>query len=205
MRIKDFALVVHALVPKTIRNKRTVKEALLQGQWVSDFQGALTVPVLLQYLELFQELEQVVLQPEVPDMHIWRLSPTGKFSSKSAYMAMFQGSISFQLAERISKPWAPNKCKFFIWLVEHDRCWTADRLARRGLDCLEQCPLCDQQPETINHLLASCVFARQFWLVFCILWDCCSLCLSHRMRVLRSGGLPPHPWSRKSSRKGSTL
>jgi hypothetical protein len=31
------------------------------------------------------------------------------------------------------------------------------------LDCPEQCPLCDQQPETINHLLTSCVFARQFW------------------------------------------
>jgi hypothetical protein len=49
--------------------------------------------VLLPYLELFQELEQVVLQPVVPDKHIWRLSPTGKFSSKSAHMAMFQGSL----------------------------------------------------------------------------------------------------------------
>jgi hypothetical protein len=88
---------------------------------------------------------------------------TGKFSSKSAYMAMFQGSISFQPAERIWKSRAPNKCKLFIWLVEHDRCWTVDRLVRRGLDCLDQCPLCDQQPKTINHLLTSCVFARQFW------------------------------------------
>jgi hypothetical protein len=24
-------------------------------------------------------------------------------------------------------------------------------------------PLCDQQPESINHLVAPCVFARQFW------------------------------------------
>jgi hypothetical protein len=59
--------------------------------------------------------------------------------------------------------WAPSKCNLFIWLVEHNRCWTADRLARRGMDCQEQCPLCDQNPETINHLLTTCVFAREFW------------------------------------------
>jgi hypothetical protein len=39
----------------------------------------------------------------------------------------------------------------------------ADKLARRGLDHPERCPLCDQQAETINHLLVSCVFARQVW------------------------------------------
>jgi hypothetical protein len=50
-----------------------------------------------------------------------------------------------------------------MWLVEHNRCWTADRLARRSMDHLDCCPLCDQQEEMINHLLFSCVFARQFW------------------------------------------
>uniref|UniRef100_A0A8R7PEW2 Reverse transcriptase zinc-binding domain-containing protein n=1 Tax=Triticum urartu TaxID=4572 RepID=A0A8R7PEW2_TRIUA len=25
------------------------------------------------------------------------------------------------------------------------------------------CPLCDQEPETISHLLLGCVFARQVW------------------------------------------
>jgi hypothetical protein len=37
------------------------------------------------------------------------------------------------------------------------------RLARKGMDGTEQCLLCDQHLETINHLLTSCVFARQFW------------------------------------------
>jgi hypothetical protein len=49
--------------------------------------------------------------------------------------------------------------------VEHNRCWTADKLEKRGMDHPEQCPLCDQQAETINHLLVSCVFARQVWAV----------------------------------------
>jgi hypothetical protein len=30
----------------------------------------------------------------------------------------------------------------------------------------EKCPLCDQEDETIDHLLISCVFVRQFWFAF---------------------------------------
>ena len=45
------------------------------------------------------------------------------------------------------------------WLVTHNKCWTVDRLARRGLPHPEFCPLCDQEEETIDHLLVHCVFA----------------------------------------------
>jgi len=55
------------------------------------------------------------------------------------------------------------KCKFFLWLVAHNHCWMADRLARRGLPHPEHCPFCDQEDETIQHLLCSCVFSLQFW------------------------------------------
>jgi len=48
-------------------------------------------------------------------------------------------------------------------LVAHDRCWIADHLARRGLPHPDRCPHCDQAEESINHLLLSCVFAREFW------------------------------------------
>jgi hypothetical protein len=60
-----------------------------------------------------------------------------------------------------------TKCRFFVWLVAHNKWWTTGRLARRGLDHLEKCLLYDQEEETIDHLLISCVFARQFW--FCLL------------------------------------
>ena len=104
-----------------------------------------------------------VLQPDVEDSHIWKFSASGQYSAKPAYDAMFIGAIQFQPWERIWKSWAPGKCKFFMWLVAHNRCWTADRLAKNGLAHPEKCPLCDQEEETINHLLLSCVFARQTW------------------------------------------
>jgi hypothetical protein len=37
----------------------------------------------------------------------------------------------------------------------------ADRLAHWGLDHPEKCLLCDQQEETAQHILLSCVFARE--------------------------------------------
>jgi hypothetical protein len=53
-----------------------------------------------------------------------------------------------------------------MWLMIQKRYWTADRLARRNLPHPAACLLCDQQEETIDHMLTSCVFARQFWFLF---------------------------------------
>uniref|UniRef100_A0A0A9C8D1 Reverse transcriptase zinc-binding domain-containing protein n=1 Tax=Arundo donax TaxID=35708 RepID=A0A0A9C8D1_ARUDO len=50
-----------------------------------------------------------------------------------------------------------------MWLACHNRCWTANRLARRGLPHPDHCPLCDQADESITHLLVNCVVARQIW------------------------------------------
>jgi hypothetical protein len=35
------------------------------------------------------------------------------------------GGISCRPGEKIWKTWAPTKCRFFMWLVAHNRCWTA--------------------------------------------------------------------------------
>ena len=93
-------------------------------------------------------------------VHIWQFSASSKCSTKLAYEALFIGGTHFNPWERIWKSRAPSKCKFFMWTVAHKKCWTADRLARKGFHHLEVCPLCDQAEETFNHLLVSCVFTR---------------------------------------------
>lgn len=55
------------------------------------------------------------------------------------------------------------KVEFFVWIATFNRCWTADRLIRRGLPHPKRCPFCDQAEENINHILVSCVFAREAW------------------------------------------
>jgi hypothetical protein len=117
---------------------------------------------LLEYLQLWDILAEVESQEGASDKHIWGLSASGIYTAKSAYDAPFEGAISFAPFERIWKSWAPPKCHFFMWLAAHNRCWTADQLARRGLPHPDRCLLCDQE-ENIHHLLIGCVFARQFW------------------------------------------
>ena len=45
----------------------------------------------------------------------------------------------------------------------HDRCWTATRRKKHGLQDDDSCVLCAQLPETIDHLLTSCPFSREVW------------------------------------------
>jgi len=161
--IEQLAPHLFACVPKRRANKRTVSEALLDDNWVRDIQGHRSVTVMAEYLVIWDMIQEVILQPEVEDVHKWRFEASGKFSTQSAYKAFFVGSVQFEPYKLIWGNWAPRKCKFFLWLVAHNRCWTADRLARRGLPHPEHCPLCDQDNESINHLLCSCVFSREFW------------------------------------------
>jgi hypothetical protein len=76
-----------ATIPKRIANRRTVLEALSNRKWISDIKGALSVGVLVDYLNLWELLSEIVLQPEVEDKHIFSIAADGKYSAKSAYEA----------------------------------------------------------------------------------------------------------------------
>jgi hypothetical protein len=162
-RISELAPRLSSLVPTKIINKKTVAEALPDLRWTQDLHGVLSESVVSNLLNLADLLSEVTLQQDQLDRHVWRLSMSGKYSTKSAYEASFQGSISFEAYDHIWKSWAPPKCAFFLWLVAHNRCWTADKIQHRNLPHLDCCLLCDQEKESIGHLLVRCVFARQFW------------------------------------------
>jgi hypothetical protein len=123
----------------------------------------MTAPMLMEYLHLWTEMDRVQLSPEANDSITWSWEKDGNFSTRSAYAARFWGREVVPTAQFTWGSRAPLRCRFFIWVALQNRCWTADRLARRGLDHPEQCPFCDQEEETINHLLLDCVFASEVW------------------------------------------
>jgi hypothetical protein len=86
-----------------------------------------------------------------------------KCTVQEGYECFVKGSVEFEHYGKVWKTWALAKCRYFVWLVANNKCWTADRLAKRGTDHPEKCPLCDQEEESIDHLLLSCEFTRQFW------------------------------------------
>lgn len=84
-------------------------------------------------MELWDFLSETVLKPGVED---WKLLACGHYSAKSVYRGFFQGAILFEPWARIWKTWEPCKHRFFMWLVAHNKYWTADRLA--GIICVSE-------------------------------------------------------------------
>ncbi|KAK1643266.1 hypothetical protein QYE76_061071 [Lolium multiflorum] len=157
--IREMAPKVYSLVPKRRRKARTVREALVDRSWISDIVGAPSALALWQYVQLWCRLRDTQLS-EVQDRLVWRWTTDGQYSAGSSYDALFQGAIISGTWKLNWKSWAPPRVKFFIWLACMDRCWTGDRLARRGLPHAPRCLLCDQSEETMKHLLTGCSFSR---------------------------------------------
>ena len=135
-------------------------EALQGNSWIANIKGALGWFVLTEYLELWDMLVGVTLNDN-EDAHKWKPEASGLFLTRSAYRNFFTGSITIEPWKKVWKSWAPGKCKTFVWLAIQNRCWTADRLQKRGLPHPERCPL--RSGGKNSTLLISCVFARQFW------------------------------------------
>jgi hypothetical protein len=159
--ISEVAPSLFSAVSKRTAKRRTVAQALQNQRWVDDIKGALTVQVIFEYLKIVAWWMVCFCSKMCRTNFVWKLTQSDIYTSKSAYSAYFIGTIKFGPWRRIWNSWAPPRCKFFIWLVFHNRCWTVDRLAKRGLPHPDACQLCDQDDEDIHHLLAGCVFARQ--------------------------------------------
>lgn len=76
---------------------------------------------------------------------------------------MFLGSSSPLGAKLIWKTSALPMVKFFFWLVMHGRCWTADMRFHHGIQDSNTCIICDQEAETMDHILLGCSFSCEVW------------------------------------------
>jgi len=84
---------------------------------------------------------------------------TAEFKKKFKYNPF--GSASATGAVKYFQRYLPRRNSIFNIV---SRCaGQPDRLAWQGLDHPSGCLHCDQDAETVNHLLVDCVFARDFW------------------------------------------
>jgi hypothetical protein len=123
---------------------------------VSDF-------VLEEFLFLWDLVTATELHDGVTDTFLWRWSSSGQYTASSTYQAFFLGRTGLQGARELWKCNAPERCKFFVWLILYGRCWTADRLKRHGLADDDSCSFCAQQTEHLDHLLLTCPYSKEVW------------------------------------------
>ena len=126
--VREIAPLLFAHIPKRRRKSRTVADGLHANQWATDIHGMIGIPEIGEYLRLWHMLAETALS-DTPDCIRWKWTANGEYSAKSAYLATFQGSTRCQAWKLTWKCWAPPRVRFFHWLANLDRCWTADRLA----------------------------------------------------------------------------
>lgn len=158
----EIAPCLYHLVPSRIRQRQSVREGLTNRNWVRGIPRGLSVQPLIEYLHLRDAVSNVQLI-EQPDRTIWRWTNDGVYTAKSAYNMLHIASTPFLGHKLIWKTWAPLRVKIFLWLAFKRRHWTNDGRMRHGLEAREECFLCDQGRETIDHLLANCPFTRELW------------------------------------------
>ena len=130
-----------------------------QGGWDILFRRGLTQGEALS-LALLRNLLPDVL-PGGLDSPSWRLTPSGSFSVRTAYRALFRGPPLPWTAPLFKAP-IPLKTKIFIWQLLRDRLPSGVEVAKRHGPGDGLCPLC-AVPETTTHIMFSCPAARFLW------------------------------------------
>lgn len=121
---------------------------------------------LAQYLQVWDMAHDTQLSPTTLDKLQWKLTDDQRFSVRSAYGLFFMANVRFACNKPIWKSKAPSRCKFFMWLVVHQRCLTADNLIRRGWPSNDCCPLCMTEQECCTHLFVHCRYTQHLWRCF---------------------------------------
>lgn len=143
----------------------TVKEALCNGRWMQGLQRMDSNDQLCQFVSLWEKLQMITLSTH-RDKIKWTITANGRYSACSAYEIQFAARIEQPGIAQVWRTKLEGKVRFYIWLLLQNRNWTADRLQARGWPHNACCRLCDQEPETTEHITLRCSYAREVWYLF---------------------------------------
>ncbi|KAL0404442.1 UNVERIFIED_CONTAM: hypothetical protein Sradi_2085000 [Sesamum radiatum] len=117
-----------------------------------------------------------------PDAQIWHFGTKGKFSVSSAY-GVFQNSVvgASSSTKRMNAGgkghwhfiWGakvPPKVRLFAWQSCKNALPTQSNLAARKIHLENVCLCCDQEEDSLAHILRRCSFSRLVWALSHIPW-----------------------------------
>jgi len=106
-------------------------------------------------------MASIQLSPEVMDK--WVLRKNGRIpTSKDHYLISFDSMPDDPFTQAIWSSFAPQKCKFFLWLMHRERLSTNARLHHCNMQASRQCPSCLLE-EGCFHLFIACPRSTSFW------------------------------------------
>jgi hypothetical protein len=131
--------------------------------------------------EVFQEDEakricSMTLSPlGQKDKIVWAGTKKGTFTVRSAYHMAKESSLTDKgecsnegIKERMWKVlWkinCPRVVHLFLWKACNNILPTKANLSKRGVTQDDKCPICNLEPETVEHSLWSCQAAKDVWM-----------------------------------------
>jgi hypothetical protein len=143
-------------------NHRSVHDELKNLNWIRSLGEIHSTLLLEEFTFMFMPLSSMELSNQ-RDIIQWRSISNAQVSIASAYEYQFQGSFSHFAADGIWQAATVPKCKFFDWLVMHNRVLTVDNMTKKNWPCNHQCLLCLCLHETTDHLLVQCSYSEVVW------------------------------------------
>jgi hypothetical protein len=98
------------------RKNRSVADALLNYNWISDVVHDLSPVLMAQYIMLWISVDAVHFDRDdtAEDEIVWCMTSDGAYSARSAYALQFEGSKLSAFTSMVWRVWAPARCKFFV-------------------------------------------------------------------------------------------
>jgi ribonuclease HI len=140
-------------------------------QWNSQLISQTFIP-----MEANKILQIPISNDEEEDLICWQGTKDGNYSVRSGYNAQMewddtqsglaQGSNHLEEAHLWKKLWkidVPPKQLHLLWRIIHKAIPTKINLLTKGILCDTICPMCNKEPETINHIFLQCEWARLVW------------------------------------------
>lgn len=161
---------IRLLVPNVFaavsgRKKKVVVAKAIGGRaWIRHITGPLTMQLLIEFVRLWEILEQGTSVA----------GGTGHLRLEAYSRPGVLGILSLRsyVLWRLHAGWCTSNLEdfgtasceiLFLALVMHGRCWTAERRFRHGLQDSDTCVICDQESETMDHIMLGCIYSQEVW------------------------------------------
>ena len=133
------------------------------GGWSPTFLRSLNDWEIGEMVRFLQTLHDQNFRPTGEDMLLLKEAKAKSFSVKAMYKG-YDITPAFDFPYRlIWNSVVPPKFGVFTWEAAWGKVLTMDNLKRRGMAVANRCFLCEEDEETINHLLIHCRSAKMLW------------------------------------------
>ena len=164
----------------TLFNLVAHKDAKVAEVWDSSREDGGWFPVFLRPLNDWEmdEVERFLLflqnrkiRPSQEDRLILKETRPDGLSVRLMYRKLMHSLLTDFPWLSIWNPIVPLKLGFFAWEASWGKVLTLDQLKRRGIPLVNRCFLCEDEEETIDHLLIYCSRAKMLWNIFLAIMD----------------------------------